>query len=739
MAKTKRPDPVAFIKERDSKEFLLRVLEDAAAKEQRVRVLRLGTPGGFRRDVIEQLKGLYPADERACGLLLDKDIPGIEFLLADPFGEPYLHRMDVEHRDNWDLLRVQAQILEFARALMDIRERRPRGRCLTLAFHLSELVWNLTIIGEGPVLLRVYTEQGANDTFVETIDLWPGSACRLAESFVTYYESVRAHTETFWVSSRGRLNEFVRDTRLPSLFKGNAVHVPTDDERRLPEYRGVEDCFFKVCSDPRAFEAEREWLSLKDERRRRCRFFRPPSLKDLVDIPDRGAALPMERIDGPTLFEVVAEIQRRGEGEDEATKEHLGRVLGLILSQAISALKEFREHATSVQERLGASHYPYRDRLVEAISSTSVSLGVVLQREVNEAVDAADSLGRELERHATVSFRDAHLKNRLLKVRGQSAEQVVAELATMTIPQAEAFLLRYSYDIDFETAAHLVTPWDDVAHALFFEKTGLSPIRFKDVDVTQAIREWVGEEVESEDILWKTIFARATREACRRFWYARVMPNAHNERYLLESRDFFLDLARYATTRINGYVPLNVFLRRWSERADEFWDRVPPRRTPESIRAIRPAKAKPVGDALSLELDTRTKVARFLGQRLECPPAAFQTLALLCQTPGELVPRASITTALDCTDRTLDKNASLVRGAFTKLISRGRVKKEDLVARVQVDGDEELARSALVALTTRDLVQAFVITEKKRGLKIAISPAEVRIVDRRGGDRRTIP
>ena len=55
----------------------------------------------------------------ACQDLLAPEIPAIHVLLADPDGEAFLHRLDVEGATAWKLWRVRKQVLRFALGLLE--------------------------------------------------------------------------------------------------------------------------------------------------------------------------------------------------------------------------------------------------------------------------------------------------------------------------------------------------------------------------------------------------------------------------------------------------------------------------------------------------------------------------------------------------------------------------------------------------------------------------------------------
>jgi hypothetical protein len=171
-------------------------------------------------------------------------------------------------------------------------------------------------------------------------------------------------------------------------------------------------------------------------------------------------------------------------------------------------------------------------------------------------------LGRRLELSSTVPFRDAHLKNRIW-VTNESPVDLVHRLAGLANDELRAQIMRCVVDIDFESAARNVTPWDDVKHVLFFEMSGLVPFAPGD-DGTQLYDTWWGPVTDTDGFLG-TVLLRSTREACRRLWYAHHMPKTYIRRYSMESTGVFLELAAWAVSRLDGFDALAGLLAKLQE------------------------------------------------------------------------------------------------------------------------------------------------------------------------------
>lgn len=83
-----------------SERSLVGILHEAAVNNETVRLLRLAGPKGFRKEII---RGVYPP------ALIDKRIKKLEFILTNPYSEPFLTRMDAEQKDNCSIWRVRGR------------------------------------------------------------------------------------------------------------------------------------------------------------------------------------------------------------------------------------------------------------------------------------------------------------------------------------------------------------------------------------------------------------------------------------------------------------------------------------------------------------------------------------------------------------------------------------------------------------------------------------------------------
>jgi hypothetical protein len=724
-----------------SHQNLIRLLRLGIGRQERVRLMRIGTPREFRMEIIAAVDSLHSVLTPSCALLLDPALPDVEFLLADPFCEAFLERLDTEGRTNWQVVRIQKQILKFARGLLCLAERRREGGKLTVGFHRSGLIWNLGIVGTDLVQLRAYGKGTGHDGSVEELLIEAGEPDELAESFMRYYESVRTRPSTRWLTTQSQFVEFVKRSAWPDLYKGNAVFVPELEE---PEDSGVErvggkwkhpDVIYKICMSLRAHSAEEEWLSLSERRKRQCRFFALPKLRERRTLDWRGEALEIEHAGRCSLFEIASAVHGLV-GKGSADSEQAAAVLGALVAHSIEALKEFRTQNETIGKNIGLQTYPYGQKLTSAFETCLLFLNVVSRTSLEGAMKEAKALGRQLEARATEPFRDAHLKNRLFRRWDTTPAEVARTL--LDTPRGELFgaLNRQVVDIDFETAQYLVTDVDDVAHVLFFENTGLSPLRF-DRDCRTVLEQWAGVENLDEDILCKTMLVRSTREYLRRLWYARTMPHTYMERYELESRDYFLDLALWASERLAGWVNLKAVLRTIKKHADTVWDRVPQRASRERIEArlviqfrveflaaISGGKSKPStpssDDGPVFVLDEEGQTASFLGVQMRLDPTMFHGLHALCTQAGRWVPHEKVANA------NANQCISEIRRELKKCEWPDAA---EFLARVRAlvasNADKYTKVSRLASMNLDQLMREFLKNRPGAAYRLHINPSEV--------------
>ena len=585
------PALIERLKTRSSAENLLALFRMAESRKTRIRCLHIGTPREFRMHVISQFDETNTQRNEVCRLLVSPDIENIEFLVADPFGEPLLRRLDREGRSAWDIRRIQIQILEFVEGLLRLSEQRSRSGSLHVGIHRSALIWNLDIVGDDIVQFRAYGRGTGHDGDVEDLRAQVGTPDQFGEAFINEFESIRTRRTTRWFSSVNKFQAYRNHSSWPDLYKGNAV-IPcgpvASDFEDTDEAMFV---FYKICLQKKSHKAELHWLDISTTERRECSFFRPATLIHPKEFEWRGEALGITPSEGSaSLFDVAAELQLLG-AESAEMQERAGFALGLLVGHSIEALHEFRETHERIRQGCPLEVYPYSKKLVAALEAVLPYQNAVPQEEISRALEDAAALGKELEGHSTVPFRDAHLKNRLFDC-ARDATDLAQTMLGMDPEKLPRAIRDRILDVDFETAFHLVTEWDDVAHVLLFEHCGFSPVNQKPGrNIFGGIRKWWGMDVD-EDLFRKTVLARAIREHCRRVWYARTMPDAYLRRYGRESRDYFLKLALWASTRLGGLNRLRTLLRACFQGADLLWDRVPNKELFETVEAKFQPKLK---------------------------------------------------------------------------------------------------------------------------------------------------
>lgn len=557
----------------------------ARGSGSRLRLLRLGCPPDFRREILAKVGA--SGEENACCLLLQDAIPSVEILLPDPSAEPFLTRMDAESRSPWHMWRIAREVVELVSHLLEIRKQRARPDSLRVGFHQTGLLWNMGIVGDREILFRPYGAKTGHDPSNADFYLSHGAPREVRRAFVSYYERVRSDAKTRFFSSREEFEDLFRSWRWPTLFKGNAVRSRRKD-RDKSEHEGALDdsCVYKACCTPASTAAERA-IYEGVGRSGGHRYLRVPDIRSIRNVPWRNGCLCIQRIQGCTLFELVSHVQQMG-AEGPGKRDQSELILGVIVEQALLALDEFTAAARRLLSGRTAT-YPYAERMSSALADVVRFCGSITEAEVASGLADLRKLGRELQKSATVPFRDAHLKNRILEHGERSTRTAAEKLFGLSSEALESFLGENTFDIDFEMSNLLVTEWEDPVHLLCFEECGLAKVRDAG-ELEEFIRSWMPDRRLRplwEDLFWKTLLARATREHCRRIWYANVMPLSHTKRYLHERRDQFLDLALRAASRISGLLGLKQCLQRFKESPAEMW--------PRSMRCRRaePIAAKP--------------------------------------------------------------------------------------------------------------------------------------------------
>ena len=401
--------------------------------------------------------------------------------------------------------------------------RTPSGRpTLTVALHRNDLLWNLSITGSDLVVARAYHQSATgHDARVADIHLRTGRESRLAEALISHYESIAASPSTRMLGSAANIKAI---EGWPSLFKGNAVYDPTD---------GAEG-WVKVLATGEGWTAETAWLETATHEARQCAYFRPAELAAQHAAPPEffgGYGLRILPVAGVTAEQLLYEIQQLAMKHAPLT-DKLGLFASLLVDQAFAALLEFRYVREAAKQneawRLPDRPYPWPDKLTQAIDEAGRFLtqdAALLARMRAEF----RALGEKLVSRATVPFRDAHLKNRIISIipewRADGWEPFLRWLDRVTPEEMADWLRVHTTDIDFETAGCLVTQWDDPLHILTSPNLGIDTVR-PATNGLPFLTRWgcAAPDPDGQRTLTATLLCRTFRELCRRAWYAKVMP-----------------------------------------------------------------------------------------------------------------------------------------------------------------------------------------------------------------------
>ena len=538
-----------------SDQELIELFRKAESTHSELRLLRIGGPLEFRNAIISSAADKDSTADSFVSVLLSPEIPLIKVLFADPDGDPFLNRLDHEVASCWKIWRVRKQLLQLAQSMLFIGANRKVPDSLLVGFHRDDLIWNLGIVGQDNALVRPYGKgTGHDESVVAHRFISDRADDLLARSFYNYFESLSTRPETSWI--RPETLDLEAKPRWPSLYKGNAILARESDIDGTAEPEVGSDEVCKICFDTRSNDAEERWLGLSEPLRTEQVSFRPGTvIRQLDDY--RGQGIIVGRIPGPSLFELATYLNSSLIDEDSLA--NAGVVLNLLLEDSLLALNEFRILANHVLPREKRVTYPYKAKLVSAITEIRKHLLTIPERVWNEAIEDATELGDELEQLAQVPFRDAHLKNRLWN-ESRSVEEIAHSLLFMSTDDVRDQLHMHVRDIDFETAYFNVTQWDDPFHILMFENSTLGH-RSLDTHSIDIWNEYCASWSVTGDLSgWRTGLARATRELARRFWYSKVMPNEYIERYSKETPDFFLRLALECSSRSRDYLKLRRLL-----------------------------------------------------------------------------------------------------------------------------------------------------------------------------------
>jgi hypothetical protein len=587
----------------------------AATSKHAARFLRLGGPTEFRKQVIAMIEKLT-TEAQAYKLLVEEDIAEIEFLLTNPYSEAFLARMDEEKHANWQTWRVRDQVKDFAKGLLKASIYRtnynPPRSPIKIAFHNSDLIWNIGIAEDSLVIVHAYYESytGHSKDIEEKRFLY-GQSDRIAEAFQSYYQSVKNHIDTDVVHEEGELDKI---GIWPSVFKANAILSPlylmdeeahkSNNDAQQPDSKHLNvipiDCAVpctwveKACESSFGQLAEEAWLSLP-AKIITGRYFNPVRLCRKGERKSPFYAkktLCMHAIEGITVTEFIWHLHRIAK-LNPALIPKLTVVSGALTYQAFRALEEFRR--TSKKNSTLNVHlepYPWRQQLRNAVHEAGRFI-VDNKQELLRYEKGAEDLGAALEEYLTCPFRDAHLKNRMIQIDRKIEDNNYQAFQSWLIDSSDEKIFNHlrqtTYDIDFETCFWKVSEWDDPFHIIWSNNFGYeNPLLL--VEHIDDLAVWLKPAAidYKNQGLWMTLLCRSLREYCRRLWYDHVMPNTYQRRYSKENRDLFLEFARAAETKVNGFTEVKQYIDKCFRLGDSIWNYPKNKYAEEVVKAAYP-------------------------------------------------------------------------------------------------------------------------------------------------------
>jgi hypothetical protein len=591
-----------------SDDNLFKFLERNSNLNSKVWLLRFAFPHAARDQVINQVFDLEEYDDTPnfLSFLENKYFKDFCVLTINPFSNNFLKKMDSEEADNYKITRVKRQILRFLEGMLRVRNKNKQN--YTFGCYDKIPLWNLAVV-EDPqknytLLFKSYglqsSEIGHNTK--NELELFSGSDSLLADSFVSYCFDVCTAKETLFFKDKNSINRFKRSNNWPSLFKSNAIRIDTTKQN--------DPFIIKHFDCKSSFDIEMKYYRITPQDKISCksRFFNMPSLHPTVSQNNIWAhkGICFEYIPGYTWFEVIGKIDERFNEFSKKDQDKFKLLQGFLLTQSIGALYEFRR----IVEHCGIDKillvYPYREKLIEAINETESLIKNFNDIHLEELKEDITNLSSFLSKNADTVFRDAHIKNRMLRSQEENIIGTINWIVECPDENLEELISAHTLDIDFETSKYKVTKWDDICHILLFDCSGVLSMDV-DTNFTDTIDErnqftkllndifHISLTTEDVNLFWQTILFRATREHLRRVWYANIMPKTYMKRYAQEESSYYLKLARYAAFQSNSYTSLQKLLDILVEEHESLFVKVIAKRTacsvtPMLIEEIRQAE-----------------------------------------------------------------------------------------------------------------------------------------------------
>lgn len=275
----------------------------------------------------------------------------------------------------------------------------------------------------------------------------------------------------------------------------------------------------------------------------------------------------MEYVPGIRVYDLVALLNqiirlcpdKRTVSRAYTTKHDL---IGAAIRMVLQFQTEGVQNALKQTAGVPVAAYDFKGKITEAINYlqmwSDIELGSTL-------LDEAEHIADFLSQRACVAFRDATLKNFIVKL--PATDSKVRDYREITKPEGDYLrpanwqwtdtssivtildqlsasdeLIKCMYSIDFESAYSLTTKQDDFLHLFTLEVTGIS------YDVMQRFVErqlGVGEEE-----LNYAIVLRCLRDGTRRLFYKCERPSIFSTRYFHETVEHLLLVALEAVERL---------------------------------------------------------------------------------------------------------------------------------------------------------------------------------------------
>jgi len=537
----------------------------------KVKLLRFAAPRELRYEIISIINPNIKStgQNNLIELLKQSNLKSIKILMINPFCNDYLYKLDAEKKSIEEIIRIKEEIFQFIKGLCFFKLKENVN--IKFGLYSSRPIWNMAVIqnsSEISILLKSYglksQIKGHNESGSAEVSFKTDGKTFIAESFVNFFKSIEINKSlSHWFYDQNDFEDFKNSNKWPSLFKMNSIICEKKGENKKPTYVS------KVFGDSKGYEAELACYRLPSIEGGGDEYFRPLKLyrQPFKEYDWIGKAICLQHIHGITYFQLATKLHQFDE-KDEKRSEKILFILGLTVHNTLQALYKFRE---LIENRMELKCYPYAEKLKNAFEETKPFFNFNGNHWDGIQTDI-EKLTNKLQNNCTSPFRDAHLKNRLLKTDADSLDSFLQTLFEMGEEEIIAYFNKHSFDFDFETTHNSVTEWDDICHVLFFENIGIfeiSSVQDNSIDLNRLgalyidmIQKIIDYNFSQDDIrlFWETLLFRSLREALRRVWYSKIMPYYYKKRYGLEGSMYYFELAFFASVQLSNYPFLQDFL-----------------------------------------------------------------------------------------------------------------------------------------------------------------------------------